>query len=1072
MFFRSLFLIQETKKILTFAWYMEKVVFLTDYLKPNLHKCHQLKKFIFLMVILVLSVFLYPDLANTQEPILLGCEINYPPFCFVDVDGQANGFSVELILAALAAMGRKAAFRVGPWTEVKSWLEKGEVQALPLVGRTPERESSFDFTFPYLSLHGAMVVRTETKDIQNLNDLKGHKVAVMKDDNAEEFLRRENIGAEIYTTNTYIEALLGLSEGIYDAVVIQWLVALRLLQEIGLNNLQIANKPIDAFRQDFCFAVQEGDRETLALLNEGLALVIADGTYQHLHSKWFAALELPTRRRIIIGGDFNFPPFEFINENGQPDGFNVDLTKAIANEMDLDIEIRLGPWAKIREDLIEGKIDAIQGMLYSPERDLLFNFTPPHTTVSSVSVIRKGEGAPPSSLDDLRGKQIIVQQGDIMHDFLKENGIEDQAIFVESQKDALQVLAEGKYDCALVSMRTALYWIEKHGWDNLTVGREPFVANDYCFAVLHNQRALLSQLSEGLNLLSKTGEYRKIYEKWMGILDVRSLRLIGILKYIAIIIITLLSLLFIFSLWSHSLRKLVVKRTRELHESEQQKELILNSTNELITYYDTNLSIIWTNRLSSKSIGKTPEEVIGKHCYELWHQRKAPCTQCPVLKALHDKMPHDGINQTPDGRYWYMRGYPIFDEKGQVVALAEFTQDITEKKKMEEEHEKLQGQLLQAQKMESVGRLAGGVAHDFNNMLQAILGHTELALNQIDPFHPIRADLIEIHQAAKRSANLTKQLLAFASKQTIAPKVLDLNQIIEKTLNMLRRLIGEDIELDWYPSKDLWSVNIDPSQIDQILTNLCINARDAITGHGKITIETGNAFFNDNYCAQHFGYIPGEYVLMSISDTGCGMDQETLANIFEPFFTTKGFGKGTGLGMPTVYGIVKQNNGFINVYSELGKGSTIKIYLPRFKKKSEPIQEGISDLGLKKGIETIFLVEDDQAILKMTEKMLKQLGYQVRTAQTPQEAINIAHEGISPIHLLITDVVMPDMSGPELTEKLQTVFPNLKVLYMSGYTSNVIAHQGVLDEDVHFIQKPFSIKDLSTKVRNILENII
>ncbi|QPM68698.1 transporter substrate-binding domain-containing protein [Atribacter laminatus] len=1060
------------KKILTFAWYMEKVVFLTDYLKPNLHKCHQLKKFIFLMVILVLSVFLYPDLANTQEPILLGCEINYPPFCFVDVDGQANGFSVELIRAALAAMGRKAAFRVGPWAEVKSWLEKGEVQALPLVGRTPERESSFDFSPPYMSLHGALVVQANTEDIQNLDDLKGRKVAVMLGDNAEEFIRRENIGAEIETTSTFKEALLGLSQGNYDAVVIQRLVALRLLQETGLKNLRIVNKPIDGFRQDFCFAVQEGDRETLALLNEGLALVIADGTYQYLHSKWFAAMELPTNRRIIIGGDYNFPPFEFINENGLPDGFNVDITRAIAKEMDLDIEIRLGPWAKISEDLIKGKIDAIQGMLYSPERGLIFDFTPPHSTISYVSIIRVGKGSPPASLDDLKGKQIIVQRGDIMHDFLQKNGIADQAIFVDSQEDALQVLAEGNYDCALVSLRAALYWIEKQGWNNLTLGREPFTTSDYCFAVNQNQKALLSQLNEGLNVISKTGEYRQIYEKWMGIYDVKALKLITILRYIAGVIIPLLALLFIFFLWSWMLRKQVNIRTNELHESERQKELILNSTDELITYYDTSLRIIWSNRLATESFGKTPKEVVGLHCYELWHQHHEPCDECPVLKALHDKAPREAINQTSDGRYWHMRGYPIFDKNGQVVALAEFTRDITEKKKMEEEHARLQAQLLQAQKMESVGRLAGGVAHDFNNMLQAILGHAELALNQVDPFHPLHEYLIEIYHAAERSANLTRQLLAFASKQTISPKILDLNQIVEGTLNMLRRLISEDIELDWYPSKDLWSVNIDPSQIDQILTNLCINARDAITGHGKITIETGNAFFNDNYCAQHFGYIPGEYVLMSVSDTGCGMDQETLANIFEPFFTTKGFGKGTGLGMPTVYGIVKQNNGFINVYSELGKGSTIKIYLPRFKKKSEPIQEGISDLGLKKGIETIFLVEDDQAILKMTEKMLKQLGYQVRTAQTPQEAINIAHEGISPIHLLITDVVMPDMSGPELTEKLQTVFPNLKVLYMSGYTSNVIAHQGVLDEDVHFIQKPFSIKDLSTKVRNILENII
>lgn len=1039
-------------------------------IRYHYHKNHPFYLFLaFLLIALSIVTIGNDQIVYANEPISSACEIDYPPFCFVDDEGWATGFSVDLMRSALASMGRDVTFLTGTWSEVRGWLESGKIQALPLVGRTPERESIFDFTFPYMSLHGAIVIRKETTNIRNLNDLKGKRVAVMKGDNAEEFLLREDRGIEIHTTITFKEALQELSEGKYDAVVIQRLVALRLIQENGFTNLQVVNQPIEGFRQDFCFAVQEGDRDTLALLNEGLALIIADGTYQYLHSKWFAAMELPTNRRIIIGGDHNFPPYEYLDENGKPTGFNVDLIKAIAREMNLDIEIRLGPWAEIREDLFKGKIDAIQGMLYSPERDLLFDFTPPHSIISYVSVIRNGEGTPPSSLSELIGKRIVAQRGDIMHDFIKENGLEEQAQLVESQEDALQELADGKYDCALVSLRAALYWIERHGWKNLTVGRKPLKTSDYCFAVNQSQKALLSQLNEGLNVIAKTGEYRQIYEKWMGIYDLKDLKIIIILRYIAIVIIALLTLLFISFFWSWSLRKQVSIRTSELYESERQKELILNSTDELITYYDTNLRIIWSNRLATESFGKNPKEVIGKHCYELWHQRHEPCVECPVLKALHDKSPREAINQTSDGRYWHMHGYPIFDKNGQVVALAEFTRDITEKKKMEEEHEKLQAQLLQAQKMESVGRLAGGVAHDFNNMLQVILGHAELALNQVDSSHPIHSDLIEIYKAAERSANLTRQLLAFARKQIITPKILDLNKTIEGILKMLHRLIGEDIELIWLPKKEIWPINIDPSQVDQILTNLCINARDAITGNGKITIETDNVIIDEEYCIHHIGFLPGEYVLLAVSDDGHGMDQETLNNLFEPFFTTKAFGKGIGLGMSTVYGIVKQNSGFINVYSEPGKGTTIKIYLPRFRSKSEPIQDKTQESPVVQGKETILVVEDNTAILKMTAKILENQGYRVLTARDPKEALTITQQASNNIHLVITDVVMPDMSGPTLVDKLRLLFPDIKVIFTSGYTVNVIAHQGVLDKGVHFIQKPFSSKDLLSEIRKVLD---
>jgi PAS domain S-box-containing protein len=395
-------------------------------------------------------------------------------------------------------------------------------------------------------------------------------------------------------------------------------------------------------------------------------------------------------------------------------------------------------------------------------------------------------------------------------------------------------------------------------------------------------------------------------------------------------------------------------------------------------------------------------------------------------------------------------------------------QDITDRKKAEAEKVQLQAQLIQAQKLESVGRLAGGVAHDFNNMLGVIIGHAELAMEQVDADDPLHAELQQIHRAAMRSADLTRQLLAFARKQIVAPRVLDLNDTVAGMLKMLRRLIGEDIDLAWMPGAELWPVKIDPAQIDQILANLCVNARDAIAGVGKVTIETQNVVFDEAFCARHPDFSPGEFMLLAVSDDGCGMSREVLDNLFEPFFTTKEVGAGTGLGLATVYGIVKQNGGFINVYSEPGQGSVFKIYLPRF--TGEPMPPGATpgeEIPCGAG-EAILLVEDEPTILNLARSMLERLGYRVLTADTPREALQLAASRRGAIDLLMTDVVMPEMNGRDLARRLLATHPGLKLLFMSGYTANVIAHHGVLDEGVEFIQKPFSKKDLAVKVRQVL----
>ncbi|HEY9162136.1 MAG TPA: PAS domain S-box protein [Desulfomonilia bacterium] len=421
----------------------------------------------------------------------------------------------------------------------------------------------------------------------------------------------------------------------------------------------------------------------------------------------------------------------------------------------------------------------------------------------------------------------------------------------------------------------------------------------------------------------------------------------------------------------------------------------------------------------------------------------------------------DKIN-LKDGRTFDRYSAPMFGPDDQYYGRVWYFRDITEKLSME-------SQFRQAQKMESIGRLAGGVAHDFNNMLGVIIGHAEMVLNKMDQSEPFFNDLQEIRKAAEHSANLTRQLLAFARKQIIIPKVLDLNETVEGILKILRRLIGENIDLVWLPETAMLMVKMDPSQIDQILANLCVNARDAISGVGKVTIETHSVTFEEAFVNNHPGYIPGDFVLLSVSDNGCGMDKETLDKIFEPFFTTKELGKGTGLGLATVYGIVKQNNGFINVYSEQGQGTSFKIYLPRYVVKEGEMDKKSLIVQDARGYETILLVEDEPSILSITKQLLEELGYHVLPASAPDEAILTAKNHSGKIHLLLTDIVMPGMNGRDLENKLVSIDPGIKSLFMSGYFGVAVDDHDIIDKEVNFIQKPFSRHDLAAKVREVLD---
>jgi PAS domain S-box-containing protein len=469
----------------------------------------------------------------------------------------------------------------------------------------------------------------------------------------------------------------------------------------------------------------------------------------------------------------------------------------------------------------------------------------------------------------------------------------------------------------------------------------------------------------------------------------------------------------------------------------------------------------WTNNLSALPAGsETEAQALSRsRCFTEGYESVA-------LIPLRTSSQNLGLLQFTDTRQDRFTADLIahFERMADTMTIA------LSQRQAEEENVILESKLQQAHKMEVVGRLAGGVAHDYNNMLMLILGNVDLILDDIKPSHANYSELMEIQSAATRSVVLTRQLLTFARKQIVTPKVIDLNEAVENMLAILRRLIGEDKDLNWRPGSDLWNIKIDPTQVEQILTNLCVNARDAIEGVGKIILKTENCTITPEDCKNQALAIPGNFVQFSVIDNGCGLDKKTMRLIFEPFYSTKDLGKGTGLGLATVYGIVSQNRGFITTTSALGEGMTIRIFFPRHEADSSNSNGPTRIKKTQKGHETILLVEDEPGILNMTTTMLQALGYTVLAADSPQTAIRLAEQNIGQIHLLATDIAMPGMNGPELADRLQSSDPKIRRLFISGFSVGTIAPRDNLETDLHYLQKPFTKNDLAEQVRKALDD--
>ncbi len=1422
--------------------------------------------------------------ASATDVITAGSEVDYPPFCLVDDNGNATGFSVELLSEAVKAMGKEVQYRTGIWEDVRGWLEKGEVQALPLVGRTQEREKIFDFTVPYMSLYGAIVVREGATGISSIADLRGKEVGVMKGDNAEEFLRRHDFGVKITTTATFDEALQNLSEGLYDAVVAQRLVAIRLINEKKIKGLTVLKQPIEEFKQDFCFAVKEGDRDTLAILNEGLAILTADGTYSYLHSKWFASMELPTDRELIIGASREYSPFSYEDGQGRPAGYLVEVIKAVADSTGLDIEFRFDSFSNLLDGLKQGKVDAVLGILYSPERDLDYEFSASLGESSQVAIARKSGISLPDDLEDLRGKKVIVVANSISHELLRSSDLNVSLILAESHIEALNMLSSGQGDFALLIGAVARSIIDERGIEGLIVGTKSFSSSGYAIAVNKGNKALVNIIDEGLKGLKESGELRQLYDEWLGIYEPRRFDAATLVRFALMGTLPFLVLGLLALAWVRTLRRQVEIRTEQLKASgklfndvidsiaapvffrdsegrylgcnksferviglvadqikgRKDDEITGGNLREVLTKDDTILSEQGAipayeasiggpegeekSYLISKSVYRDDKgkalgivgamleitdlkriqgalekqqkrmkqildefpsgicivngeyeveyanpvmlrqfgEPAGKKCYQYLNEIEQKCTRCrhemsipgkiirmgkyfernrcyyditdiPIvnedgsvssLEVYHDvterKLSEDEITKNQSmlseteaishiGSWEWQKGSermncsdevfrilgklpapdiaPFFklaesfdsftldtvrsafeqalasgdsmslnlsvsqgeasgkmlllriqanrNLEGKITGLQGSLQDTTEtmqmlnrithmnrvlssirnigklltkvkdadaliaeatrilvrdhgyadslivlrdddgnsrawssgikggcleslarrvvagdypecferaqkaeegivvldsamegcegnedmgglcarlsyagadygyfvvisaheslidqeemalftemasdisfglhtikneeaSRQMLEENQRLQELYAQSQKMESIGRLAEGIAHDYNNMLGVILGNSEIALEQAEANDEFHRSLEAIHEAALRASATTRQLFTFAGKQSISPEPIDFNELIGGKIEHCRGGMRKEIDFSWNPGSGTPLVMMDRQQAEQVLSDLCTRANKVISEEGRITISTSVRKVSNEVAASMGGVGAGDYLMITVEDSGKGLSGEELTSVFEPFASSTVNPAGS-MDMAVLYGIVKQNGGFVEVESEPDKGSIFRVYLPKHKERTDTRNQAdlLAPGGARK---VILLVEDEPAILRLAKTMLERGGYEVVTADTPSRAIEVAKQR-KDISLLISDLIMPEMNGSELAEAIKAVLPDISTMFISGHFPEAIEKRMSIDKGIGFLQKPFTMAQLHEKVEQVL----
>lgn len=1031
---------------------------------------------------------------ESHPSITLAVDDEYPPKNYRNEDGKLVGISIDYIRLIEERLGIEIRLEGSSWAEALEKAMEHRVDGIVNADLLEERKSRLNFTDVYVVYPQALLTRRSEPPISGLSGFAGRTVAVKRNTSQLATIREKFPEITIRETEDITEGITLLAEGKVDGAFDDLAVLYDSISRRFLSNLKFAavysEPPVGYSR----IGVRNDAPVLLSLLNKAINS-ITDVDRRSIEMRWLG-IELPrfspsgtgdelslsdaerewlrTHPIVHVGADPHWAPIEFLDDENRFQGIAIDYLHEIEKLLGIRVKFLADkPVPELQETTSLGQVDAFSALARTESRAERFIFTEPYLTFPAM--IFGLEDVPyVGSMRELHGKRVAIVRSYALEEWVARDHPEIELVRAETVSDALDMVQKEEVGAYIGTLVTASYYLGRRGYPNIhVVGQTPYLY-DQCFAVRSDLPLLASAFKKALDAIPESRR-GAINQKWVSVSYKPGFPYSLVWKLGAGILVLLLLILF----WNYRLTRAVNHRTaalsganEALRQSEERAQGIVSSIADPMLMMDRNRVVTWVNEQAEKVFGR---KLVGKRCEDVFRCERVPCENCSVFRALSTNQVHDNETVVPDiegnpRHFWCKAGVAAHDEAGRPAAVVEILRDITERKQHEEARRLLEDQLRQAQKMEAVGQLAGGVAHDFNNLLQVIRGNVELMMDEIPQEAPPRAGLEEVDRAAERATTLVRQLLAFGRRQKLELQSLDMNEVVGGLLKMVRRLIGEHIEMVFEPAPGEASVYADRGQLEQIIVNLCVNARDAMPQGGRLLLEVDAREIDAAFTSRFMETRAGHYVVLRVSDTGTGVHPDIQERLFEPFFTTKEVGKGTGLGLATVYAIVKRHQGFLEMESRLGHGASFHIYLPEHVPGTEAMleEEEQAESLLQGNNETILIAEDDDQVRYLAERILTRAGYHVLLAKDGEEAARILARQSRDIDLVLLDVVMPKKSGGEVHAEIAGRFPHTQVVLMSGYSFDVLDKGQLPSGEAEVLRKPFHSDTLLRCVREAL----